>query len=140
MVSLFSLAFLVAGASAKLQKSLRLTGHSPRHLLPSFAEVLMWHALLRDELGRWATGAANAKKVKCGPRYTVEANRSLQVFLRRSLRGLMSEVLSLVSDDEGQEGVVPDFHAVSSLSLVTSSPLFGPQGPGYIPGFGRVGG
>ena len=138
MERLFALAFAAAGASLADQRRFRLTGHSPRHLLPSVAEVFMWHALLRDELGRWATGAANAKKVKCGPRYTSMANRSLQIFLRRSLRELMTMVAPLLPPSEGCESLVPDFEAMSRLSAVTSSACFGPHGPGYIPGFSRV--
>ena len=98
----------------------------------------MWHALLRDELGRWATGAANAKKVKCGPRYSAPANRSLQVFLRRSLRLAMAVVFRAMPAPAGDEAAVPDFHAMSALEEVRNSSMFGPQGPGYIPGFGRV--
>ena len=98
----------------------------------------MWHALLRDELGRWATGAANTKKVKCGARYTAAANQSLQVFLRRSLRLLMVKVLPLLGSGEGHGAAMPDFHAMSDLPEVQSSTMFGPHGPGYIPGFGRV--
>ena len=139
MVSLFSLAFVVAGVPTKLHSSMRLTGHSPRHLLPCIAEVLMWSQALRDELGRWASGAANAKKVKCGPRYTVAANQSLQVFLRRAVRSVMREIYPLVPVCDGHEAVIPDFHAISALPAVLSSPLFGPHGPEYIPGFGRVG-
>jgi hypothetical protein len=90
-------------------------------------------------LARWATGAANAKKVKCGPRYLARANRSLQVFfLRRSLHMVMATVYRALAVQEGQEAVVPDFHAMSNLSEVRGSSMFGPQGPGYVPGFGRV--
>jgi hypothetical protein len=138
MECLFALAFAAAGVPKSSQNALRFTGHSPRHLLPCVAEVMMWHALLRDELGRWATGAANAKKVKCGPRYTVAANQALQVFLRRSLRQVMVAVFPMLSVAEWPEAAVPDFHAMSSLPEVMASPMFGPHGPGYIPGFGRV--
>jgi len=140
MEKLFALAFAAAGVSRPQQLALRFSGHSPRHLLPCVAEVFMWHALLRDELGRWATGAANTKKSKCGPRYTVQANRSLQVFLRRSLRLLMVLVHPLLEAPDGHESAVPDFHAMSDLQAVRSSPMFGPHGPGFIPGFGRVSG
>ena len=136
---LFALAFLAAGVPRKLQLTVKFTGHSPRHLLPCFAEVLMWSAALRDELGRWATGAANAKKVKCGPRYTVQANQALQIFLRRTLCSVMADVYPILDVSSGPEAAVPDFHAISGLEEVTSSPCFGPQGPGFIPGFGRAG-
>ena len=66
------------------------------------------------------------------------ANRSLQVFLRRSLRMVMITVCRAMAVPGGQEAAVPDFHAMSSLSEVRGSSMFGPQGPGYVPGFGRV--
>lgn len=45
--------------------------------------MLAWLASIRNELGRWSTGAANAKRALCGPRYTVKANQALQIFICR---------------------------------------------------------
>ena len=39
------------------------------------------------------TGAANAKRTKCGPRYTVVANRVMQVHLRKRLRAVLVALL-----------------------------------------------
>ena len=104
--ALFHLASLVAVVPVKVVSSMCPTRHSSRHLLPRVAEVPMWHALMWDELARWATGAANSKQVKCGPHYTVQANQSPQVFIQRSLRSMMAAILPLVAVGEGHKAAV----------------------------------
>ena len=47
-------------------------------------------------------------------------------------------ILPLLDGPEGPEAAVPDFYVMSALPAVQSSPMFGPHGPGFIPGFGRV--
>ena len=127
----FLLAFCLVGVPPARQRAEHFTGHSPRHYLPCFAEMLMWLQKFVDEVGRWATGAANAKKVKCGPRYTVKANQAMQLHLRRRLRA----VLVALRDDmpTGEEGLLPCFSALSVSDLLTSHPYFGPNGVGFIP-------
>ena len=132
MVRIFNLAFSLLGVPTSEQKAIRFTGHSPRHLLPSIAELLAWLDKFRDEVGRWATGAANAKRTKCGPRYTTDANRALQVHLRRRLRTACLILFPFVARD-GPEAMVPCFEAISSLDAVLKSDLYGPTGVGYVP-------
>lgn len=132
LVRWFSLAFSLLGISSADQKTLRFTGHSPRHFLPSIAELLAWLEKFRDEVGRWATGAANAKRNKCGARYSSDANRALQLHLRKRLR-LACLLLFPFVDTEGPEAMVPCFEALASIDAVLSSDLYGPTGVGYVP-------
>ena len=132
LVRTFTLAFSMIGASSADQKAMRFTGHSPRHLLPSIAELLAWLDKMRDEVGRWASGAANSKRTKCGPRYTVLANQALQLHLRRRLRGACILLLPFVQR-EGTEAIVPCFEALASLPSLVSSEFYGPTGVGYAP-------
>jgi hypothetical protein len=136
MKSLWELAFVAVGVPIARQRALRFTGHSARHFLPCLAEVLMWTAALRDEVGRWATGAANAKRLKCGPRYTVSANRALQVFLRRQLRLAGVAALPEATLGSGDERVLPNFHDLADSPAIVNSAQFG--GPSFVPGFGAV--
>ena len=125
------LAFCLVGVPPARQKEEHFTGHSPRHFLPCFAEMLLWLQKFVDEVGRWATGAANVKRVKCGPRYTVEANRVMQLHLRRRLRAVL---VALRPDmREGPEGLVPCFAALSVSDKLTGHPYFGPNGVGFVP-------
>ena len=127
----FMLAFCLVGVPPARQRAEHFTGHSPRHYLPCFAEMLMWLQKFVDEVGRWATGAANAKKVKCGPRYTVKANQVMQLHLRRRLRAVL---VALRADmPTGEEGLLPCFSALSVSDLLTSHPYFGPNGVGFVP-------
>ena len=84
-----------------------------------------------DELGRWATGAANVKKSNCGQRYSVAANQALQLHLR----GRICEVLvSLRSEmPVGEEGLIPSFASLAVSETLRSHLFFGPQGVGYVP-------
>jgi hypothetical protein len=83
MVTLTKIAFLCLDVSLEDQVAFHFTGHSFRHFFPCIAEMLAWLASIRNELGRWSTGAANAKRTLCGPRYTVKANQALQIFICR---------------------------------------------------------
>jgi len=132
LVRTFTLAFCMLGVTSAEQKVIRFTGHSPRHLLPSIAELCLWADKMRDELGRWATGAANAKRTKCGPRYTVQANQGLQLNLRRRIRRACLILLPFV-EREGPSAMVPCFEALSSLEALTSSDVYGSSGVGYAP-------
>ena len=132
LVRTFTLAFCLLGVSSAEQKVVRFTGHSPRHLLPSIAELCLWAEKMRDELGRWASGAANAKRTKCGPRYTVQANQGLQLNLRRRIRRACTILLPFV-DRDGPEAMVPCFEALASLDALTSSDVYGESGVGYAP-------
>ena len=132
LVRMFTLAFCLLGVSSAEQKVIRFTGHSPRHLLPSIAELCLWAEKMRDELGRWATGAANAKRTKCGPRYTVQANQALQLNLRRRVRRACLILLPFV-DRDGPGAMVPCFEALASLDALTSSEVYGESGVGYAP-------
>ena len=132
-VSYFVLAFTLVGVSPERQKSDHFTGHSPRHYLPCFAELLLWVQKFIDEVGRWATGAANerAHKSKCGPRYAVEANRVIQLHLRRRLVVVLSALRpSMVM---GEAGLTPCFASLSECDALLNHIYFGPQGVGYIP-------
>jgi hypothetical protein len=133
---LWDLAFVLIGLPVPEQRTLRFTGHSARHFLPCLAEILMWTQALRDEVGRWSTGAANAKRVKCGPRYTVAANRALQVFLRRQLRLAAIPILEEAALGSGAELLIPNFHDLADSPVVQGSPYF--RGPSFVPGFGAV--
>ena len=127
----FLLAFCLVGVPPARQLAEHFTGHSPRHFLPCFAEMLLWLQKFVDEVGRWATGAANTKRTKCGPRYTVRANRVMQLHLRRRLRAVL--VALRVDMLIGVEGLVPCFSALSMSDLLTGHPYFGPNGVGFIP-------
>ena len=127
----FILAFALVGISPERQRLERFTGHSPRHFLPCIAELLMWLQKYVDEIGRWATGAANTKKSKCGPRYTVKANQAMQLHLRKRLVAVLVALRpSMLS---GEQGLVPCFVALSEDPLLTEHPYFGPSGVGCIP-------
>ena len=134
LVRIFDLAFSMLGIPMAEQKHLRFTGHSPRHLLPSIAELILWLAQFRDELGRWATGAANAKRTKCGPRYTSTANRAMQLHLRRRIRTACVILLPFVQRGS-PEAVVPCFEALASIPAILQSDVYGPSGVGYVPKF-----
>jgi len=136
MKIMWELAFILVGVPVARQRALRFTGHSARHFLPCLAEVLMWQHALRDEVGTWATGAANAKRLKCGPRYTVARNRALQVFLRRRLRLAGVDVLQEATLGSGDERILPNFHDLASSPVIQRSDQFG--GPSFVPGFGAV--
>ena len=127
----FMLAFYLAGVPLARQRAEHFTGHSPRHFLPCFAEMLMWLQKFVDEIGRWATGAANAKKTKCGPRYTAMANRVMQWHLRTRLRAVLVALRPTMV--LGPEGLVPCFSALSMSDVLTGHPYFGPNGVGFIP-------
>ena len=136
MKIMWELAFILVGVPVARQRALRFTGHSARHFLPCLAEVLMWQHALRDEVGTWATGAANAKRLKCGPRYTVAPNRALQVFLRRQLRLAGVDVLQEATLGSGDERILPNFHDLASSPVIQRYDQFG--GPSFVPGFGAV--
>ena len=132
-VSYFTLAFTLVGVSPERQKSDHFTGHSPRHYLPCFAELLLWVQKFIDEVGRWATGAANerAHKSKCGPRYAVEANQVIQLHLRRRLVAVLAALRpSMIM---GEAGLTPCFASLSECDALLNHKYFGPQGVGYIP-------
>ena len=135
MANIAKLSFLLVDVSLADQKAFHFTGHSWRHFLPCIAELLCWAPPVRDELGRWATGAANAKRCKCGPRYTIKANRALQIYLRALAVRACSFLVSLSGDipDSPQ----PAFEALAELEELRSSEYFGHSAVGYVPGFGR---
>ena len=135
MVILTKLAFLSVDVSLPDQVAFHFTGHSFRHFLPCIAELLAWLSSIRDELGRWATGAANSKRKKCGPRYTVMANRALQLFIRRVAVQACTFLLNL--SDEGSGSAVPCFDFLASCVAVWNSLFFGQGAISYVPGFGR---
>mmetsp|Transcript_48906 Transcript_48906/g.97571 ORF Transcript_48906/g.97571 Transcript_48906/m.97571 type:complete len:478 (-) Transcript_48906:49-1482(-) len=135
MVILTKIAFLCLDVSLEDQVAFHVTGHSFRHFLPCIAEMLAWIASIRDELGRWSTGAANAKRTKCGPRYTVQANQVLQIFIRRVAVQACAFLLRL--SDEGAGSAVPCFDYLASCDEVRASSFFGPKAIEYVPGFGR---
>ena len=91
----------------------------------------MWLQKFVDEVGRWSTGAANVKRTKCGPRYTVKANQVMQLHLRRRLRAVLLSLRPSMS--VGQEGLVPCFAALSVSDQLTGHPFFGPNGVGFVP-------
>ena len=136
MVVISKLAFLLLGVSLVDQKAFHLTGHSFRHFFPCIGELFMWLASLRDELGRWATGAANRKRHLCGPRYTVKANQALQIFLRRRALEAVRLILSL--PDVQPESAVPDFDSLAACEQIRASRLFGPGAFTWVPEFGAV--
>ena len=80
----------------------------------------------------WATGAANVKRNKCGARYSSDANRALQLHLRKRLRSACL-LLFPFADTGGPEAMVPCFEALASIDAVLSSDLYGPTGVGYVP-------
>ena len=127
----FMLAFCLVGVPLARQRAEHFTGHSPRHFLPCFAEMLMWLQKFVDEVGRWATGAANSKRTKCGPRYTVMANRVMQWHLRKRLRAVLVALRPTMLT--GPEGLVPCFAALSMSDVLTGHPYFGPNGVGFVP-------
>ena len=131
LTNIFHLAFSMAGINIPTQKLHHFTGHSPRHLYPCIGELLAWLQKFVDELGRWATGAANAKKSNCGQRYSVAANQALQLHLRSRI----CEVLVALRDEMavGDEGLLPSFAALSVSETLRSHLYFGPQGVGYVP-------
>ena len=131
MRAYFILAFALVGVSPARQRVERFTGHSPRHFLPCFAELLLWLQKFVDEVGRWASGAANSKSSKCGPRYTVKANQAMQLHLRRRLVAVLVALLPAMPT--GEEGLTPCFMALSEHSLLTGHPYFGPSGVGFLP-------
>ena len=131
MVLLYRVAFALVGISPSMQAECHFTGHSPRHFAPCVAEVLMWLDKLRDELGRWATGAANVKRTKCGPRYTVSANRGMQIALRRYIR---DACLFLCARSEmGPASLLPDFTVLATHPEVVRCPHYGSAGVGVLP-------
>ena len=131
MSAVFCLAFCMVGIDVPTQRLHHFTGHSPRHLYPCIGELLAWLQKFVDELGRWATGAANVKKTNCGQRYSVAANQALQLHLR----GRICEVLvSLRSEmPVGEEGLIPSFASLAVSETLRSHLFFGPQGVGYVP-------
>ena len=131
MKAYFTLAFCLVGVPLARQRAEHFTGHSPRHFLPCFAEMLMWLQKFVDEVGRWATGAANSKKTKCGPRYTNMANRVMQWHLRARLRAVLVALRPTML--VGHEGLVPCFAALSTSDVLTGHPYFGPNGVGFVP-------
>ena len=84
-----------------------------------------------DELGRWATGAANAKKSNCGQRYAVQANQAMQLHLRSRICEVLAALRSEIV--EGEEGLLPAFAALSVSDALRGHIYFGPQGVGYLP-------
>ena len=131
MADIFRLAFSLAGINVPMQVQYHFTGHSPRHLYPCIGELLAWLQKFVDELGRWATGAANVKKTNCGQRYSVLANQALQL----QLRSRICEVLVALRAEivEGDEGLLPSFAALSVSDALRSHLYYGPQGVGYVP-------
>ena len=91
----------------------------------------MWLQKFVDEVGRWATGAANSKKSKCGPRYTVKANQAMQLHIRRRLVAVLVALRPAMLT--GEEGLTPCFMALSEHPLLTGHPYFGPSGVGFVP-------
>ena len=90
----------------------------------------MWLDKFRDELGRWATGAANVKRTKCGPRYTVSANRGMQIALRRYIR---DACLFLCARSEmGPASLLPDFTVLATHPEVVRCPHYGSAGVGVL--------
>ena len=136
MVIAVKLAFLLVGVSLEEQLNLYFTGHSFRHFLPCIAELLMWPAPLRDELGRWSTGAANQRKAKCGRRYTFEANRALQIFLRRYVLEAVVFIISIPT--EIPDSPLPAFDVLAATDEVRKCPHFGHGAIVRVPGFGLV--
>ena len=131
MADIFRLAFSIAGVDIPTQLQFHFTQHSPRHLYPCLGELLAWVQKFVDELGRWATGAANAKKSNCGQRYAVQANQAMQLHLRSRI----CEVLVALRCEivEGEEGLLPAFAALSVSDALRGHLYFGPQGVGYLP-------
>ena len=131
LVLLYRVAFAYVGVSPSMQAECHFSGHSPRHFAPCVAEALMWIDKFRDELGRWATGAANVKRTKCGPRYTVAANRGMQIALRRYIR---EACLFLCARSEmGPESLLPDFTVLATHPEIVSCPHYGSAGVGVLP-------
>ena len=91
----------------------------------------MWPDKFRDELGRWANGAANAKRTKCGPCYTVSANRGMQFALRRYIREAC--VFLSVRSEVGPESLLPDFTILATHPDVVQCPHYGSAGVGVLP-------
>ena len=136
MVHVAHLSFLVVGVSRADQKLYHFTGHSWRHFYPNLAELFAWLSAFRDELGRWATGAANAKRSNCGSRYSKQANRALQLFLR--CRCLECAVfLWRTFSDAMNDSALPDFEAFANSDELKQCDLYGPSAIGYIPEWGR---
>ena len=131
MADIFRLAFSLAGINVPMQVQYHFTGHSPRHLYPCIGELLAWLQKFVDELGRWATGAANAKKSNCGQRYAVQANQAMQLHLRSRI----CEVLVALRCEivESEEGLLPAFAVLSVSDALRGHVYFGPQGVGYLP-------
>ena len=90
------------------------------------AELLALSDKFPDGVCRWATGAAHAKRTKCGPRYTTDANRALQVLLRRCLRMACLLLFAFLARD-GPEAMVPCFAVISSINAVLKSDLYWPS-------------
>jgi hypothetical protein len=131
MVDIFRLAFSLAGIDVPMQLQFHFTQHSPRHLYPCLGELLAWLQKFVDELGRWATGAANAKKSNCGQRYAVQANQAMQLHLRSRICEVLAALRSEIV--EGEEGLLPAFAALSVSDALRGHIYFGPQGVGYLP-------
>ena len=91
-------------------RQLRLTGHAPRHVYPTWAAKLNWSLPAREEIGRWAGDIVlligeerdtrqRSQRAICAVRYAREASRQTQVRLMRDLIDAVASIVGCEGDE-----------------------------------------
>ena len=98
------------GFQQSVLSQLRLTGHAPRHVYPTWAAKLNWSLPAREEIGRWAGDVVlligeerdtrqRSQRGICAVRYAREASRQAQVRLMRDLIDAVASIVGCVGDE-----------------------------------------
>ena len=98
------------GVPSSRLAQLRLTGHAPRHVFPTWAAKFNWSLPAREEIGRWAGDIIllageerdtrqRGQRAICAVRYAREASRQTQVRLMRDLIDAMASVWACEGDE-----------------------------------------